>query len=218
MCFDLYQHEEAEEDDISTFVTRCRYLVKNEKGEWVTIPTVEGMEYITDISGQYYEDTQTYTFELEMYLKPILRFWENENEVNDLRMYLFPLIWMQGESAEGSGEMVRQGLMWNYYPIKAGKLKNALLADYSYSPPWLPSIVHFCEDPKYTVPEETTVAATTVADVTTTEATEATSEVVATTTAASNTTKGCGATVIGLSFVPVLSATIACIKAKKKDD
>ena len=215
MCFDIYQHAEAEEDDISTFVTRCRYLVKNEKGEWVTIPTVEGMEYITDISGQYNEDTQTYTFELEMYLKPILRFWENENEVNDLRMYLFPLIWMQGESAEGSGEIVRQGLMWNYYPIKAGKLKNALLADYSYSPPWLPSIVHFCENPKYTTPEETMVAITTVADTTTEQTTPFVTDEP---NAPNDMAKGCGVTVLGASIAPFALAAIISVKAKKKDD
>ena len=84
MCFDLYQHKEAEEDDISTFTTRCRFLLKNEKGEWENLPTVEGMEYITDISGKYDEKTQVFTVELEMYLKPVLRFWNNELDLKDL--------------------------------------------------------------------------------------------------------------------------------------
>ena len=219
MCFDLYQHKEAEEDDISTFTTRCRFLLKNEKGEWENLPSVEGMEYITDISGKYDEKTQVFTVELEMYLKPVLRFWNNELDLKDIRLSMIPFVWMYGSPEGSSTEPVNQGIMWNYLPLKDQTLKSKFLSQYSYSPPWLANIVHFCEDPKYTTQSPVTTASTTVADITTAAVTTEPSvtSIEAQTTDATQKTSGCGAT-LALSAIPMMALTFVCVIKRKNDE
>ena len=226
MCFDLFQHPEAVEEDISTFNAKCRYLIKNEKGEWDNPPSVDGLEYITDISGKYDKTTEVFTVELEIYLDLLLEFWDNKLPLSEVRMLIYPFVWMHGESAPGAGDEVRQGLMWNYLKVSKSELPELvtkLYEDYNYQPPWLPHIVHFCEDPAFT----TTPPATTEPQVTTQKLepipfTSANPVVTTTnvTTAPATTAeeqKGCGST-LSVSMLPIAFITVGCLVAKKKKD
>ena len=218
MCFDLYQHPDAVEDDISTFNTKCRFLIKNDAGEWDSPPTVEGMEYITDISGRYDETTQVFTVELEMYLPFILEFWENELPLEQLRMSIMPFVWMYGESSKGAGDEIRQGIMWNYlHTSKAPGLKEAFIADGYYAPPFVPNIVHFCnEDGSVDSTAEMTTAELTTAVVTTqvTESTTVSQTTIVTSETMAN-ENGCSS-MVTVSEIALLGAAVAMLAVNKK--
>lgn len=223
MCFDIFQHPEAEADDISTFNTRCRFLIKNEKGEWENPPQADGLEYITDISGKYDESTQVFTVELEMYLKQLLRFWENDQPLEEVRMGIYPLIWMYGESTKGAGDTVQQGLLWNYYKVSNNqKLAAQFQKDYNYTPPWVPNIVHFCEDPAFTTtPPSTTEPNTTTGKLENPFTTERPFNTMPIATTTPETTvadqKGCGAT-LSVALIPLALAGVICLISKRKED
>ncbi len=219
MCFDIYQHPEAVEDDISTFNTKCRFLIKNDAGEWDNPPTVEGLEYITDISGRYDESTQVFCVELEIYLPYMLEFWENELPLEDVRMCIMPFVWMYGESSKGAGDEIRQGIMWNYlYTSNITAVKEAFLADYSYAPPFVPNIVYFCAEGKTS--QSTTTAEVTTAPVTeavTTSATETTTESQTTSEVTDSTNNGgCASSVASpiIALIGLISASTAIKKRK----
>ena len=221
MCFDIYQHPEAVEDDISTFNTKCRFLIKNDAGEWDGPPTVEGLEYITDISGRYDESTQIFCVELEIYLPYILEFWENDLPLEDVRMSIMPFVWMYGESANGAGDEIRQGIMWNYlYTSKMTELKEAFLADHSYAPPFVPNIVHFCAEGKTSQSSTTTAEVTTspVTETATTSATETATDIQTTPEITDGENNGgCASSVASpiVALIGVLSASTAIRKRKR---
>jgi hypothetical protein len=224
MCFDIWQHQDSVEEDISTFKCTCRYLIKNAAGEWENPPAVDGLTYITDISGRYDESTQVFTVELEIYLKQMLDFWNNDLPLEDVRMCLYPFVRMYGESQKGAGDVINQGIIWNYLKVDStSELASEFKKDYNYAPPWIPNIVHFCEDPALT----TTAPATSQTPTTTTnsasEPLTSAPPVVTTdnaTTAIETTVadqKGCGAA-ISAAVIPLALAGIACLVTKKKKD
>ena len=227
MCFDLYQHRDAVEDDTSTFNTKCRFLVKDDNGAWISQPSVDGIEYITDISGRYDEKTQVFTVELELYLGFLLEYWENDLPLEELRLSIMPFVWMYGESSKGAGDVIRQGILWSYLPKSELGDTNALLkSQYSYEAAFHPHIVHFCEDPRYTtatqIPttEVTTMVPTTV--LTTTEAPATTESTITQQTTADVTTvadgSGCGGAITISAFVTLTSALTVCAVGQRKKE
>jgi hypothetical protein len=148
-------------------------------------------------------------------------------------MYWAPYARYYGELAQGSGDVVCQGILWCYLKGEADpNIKMNFVLDYpeiSYygNPMFFPHIVHFCEEPEPTTPAPTTTAAPTTPAPTTTKAatTKAATTVAANATtaaAAAATTaaekSGCGSTVAlsALALVPMLGAAV--VFGKKRED
>ena len=136
------------------------------------------------------------TLEAAFKIHPILDYWNNENELEDVRLYFFPLINMGGNSSKGASDgPLYQGRIAHYFDTsRDSQIKLDFVIDHpeiTYWFDWAPHIVNFCEEPipkteEPTTPEPTcvihdctttvtklessplTTAATTTADIVTT--------------------------------------------------
>jgi hypothetical protein len=207
-------------------------------GGWDWDEKLDLATFYNEGAFSYDEETQIVTIEISVKLDAIKEWWGNELDLEETRMYYAPYARYYGESVEGAGDVVCQGILWCYLRGDVSTdLKMNFVLDYpdiSYwgSPMMFPHIVHFCEEPEPTTPApteattdaivgetttETTTKATTTAKATTAAATDAP----AATTAAPATTeaeKGCGGTIAlsALALVPMLGAAV--VFGKKKED
>ena len=219
-------------DDVKT---RANPGWKNDDGSWGTPNPVTFNDHVGDRSLGYNQTTQVATLEVAFKIQPILDYWNNTNDIEDARLYLFLIHLMRGDSGEGKndGPTNEQGYLWFYFnALSDPNIKMNFILDYpecSYWMDWEPYIVHFCEKPAETTVAPTTTAEPTTAAPTTTKAatTKTVTAVAATTvadattvaaTTAAEATKGCGSTVAltTLALVPMLGAAV--VFGKKKED
>ena len=219
-------------DDVKT---RANPGWKNDDGSWGTPNPVTFNDHVGDRSLGYDKTTQIATLEVAFKIQPILDYWNNTNDIEDARLYLFLIHLMRGDSGEGKndGPTNEQGYLWFYFnALSDPSIKMNFILDYpecSYWMDWEPYIVHFCEKPaETTVAPTTTAEPTTAAPTTTKAATTKTVTAVAATTDAPTvttaeatavaTTKGCKSTVAltALALVPMLGAAV--VFGKKKED
>ena len=208
---------------------------KAEDGGWNWSEKLEAATFYNEGSFSYDETTQILTIEISVKLNAIKEWWGNELDLEETRMYWAPYARYYGESVEGAGDTVCQGILWCYLKGEADpNIKMNFVLDYpdiSYygNPMFFPHVVHFCEKPvettvapTTTAEATTTVAATTTAAATTKAATTVAATTVADATAAATTAaeakKGCGSTVAlsALALVPMLGAAV--VFGKKRED
>ena len=210
---------------------------KAEDGGWNWSEKLAVEDYCKAASCSYNESTQILSIEMSIDLVKVKEWWGNDLDLEDVRMYWAPYGAFYGESVEGAGDTVCQGLLWCYLKGEADtNIKLGFLLDYpeiTYwgGPMFFPHIVHFCEEPEPTTPAPTTTAApTTTPEPTTAAPTTAkpttaapttaapTDAPVATTTAAPKDEGGCGGTIAlsALALVPMLGAAV--VFGKKKED
>ena len=225
--------------------TRVNPSWKNDDGAWGTPKTVSVNDHVGDRSLGYNSTTQVATLEVAFKIQPILDYWENENDIEDARLYFFLIHSMRGDSGNGmnDGPNLEQGYFWFYFNAMSDtSIKMNHILDYpetSYWMDWEPYIIHFCERPVETTTEATTTEATTTEATTVTEPIATTTAAITTekpadkttaattaasveaTTAAPATTaeeKGCGGAIAlsALALLPVLGA--ATVIGKRKED
>ena len=206
---------------------------KNEDGSWNSSEKLSTDTFYNEGTFSYDETTQICTIEISVKLGAIKEWWGNDMDLEDARMYYAPYARYYGESVQGAGDVVCQGILWCYLRGDADQnIKMNFVLDYpelSYwgNPMMFPHIVHFCEEPEPTTPAPTTTAAPTSAPATTTKAPTAakttTAAVADATTAAPAATtaeakSGCGSTVAlsALALVPMLGAAV--VFGKKKEN
>ena len=216
-------------------LTRANPGWKNDDGSWGTPNPVTFNDHVGDRSLGYDQTTQIATLEVAFKIQPILDYWNNTNEIEDARLYLFLIHLMRGDSGSGKndGPANEQGYLWFYFnALSDPNIKMNFILDYpecSYWMDWEPYIVHFCEKPATTTTvAPTTVATTTIAATTKTNTTKAQTTTAAATTAAPAattaeatavaTTKGCGSTVAltAIALVPMLGAAV--VFGKKREN
>lgn len=209
---------------------------KNDDGSWKAKSGKKFDDFVAteDKSISYNEETNILTCEVAINLESFLEFWGNEQELEDLRLYIFIVLNCYGDSAEGADDgPLYQGYIWHYLD---SNLDNKLRMNFTLSYPeisyWMeffPHVIHFCEEPEETTTPPTSATTTTVTKKvtmppvpsTTTEApTEAPTDApkTDTTTKAAEKEKGCGSTVAlsALAIVPMLGAAV--VFGKKKED
>ena len=206
---------------------------KAEDGSWNWAEKLDAATFYNEGSFSYDETTQILTIEISVKLNAIKEWWGNTLDLEETRMYWAPYARYYGELAQGSGDVVCQGILWCYLKGEADpNIKMNFLLDYpeiSYwgGPHFFPHIVHFCEKPAETTPAPTTTAEPTTPAPTTTKAPTAaktttaaagdatTAAPAAATTAAKG---GCGSTVAlsALALVPMLGAAV--VFGKKRED
>ena len=205
---------------------------KNEDGSWMSpSPSFEFNDHVGDRSMSWDEANGILTLEVVFHIQPILDYWLNEQEIEDARLFFFPIVQMHGDSAEGMADgPLAQGNLWFYFNKNAdSSIKMNFVLDYpetSYWMNWEGHIIHFCKEPDPTTAPPTTTAAPTSAPAKTTKAPTAakttTAAVDATTAAPAATTaeakSGCGSTVAlsALALVPMLGAAV--VFGKKRED
>ncbi len=208
---------------------------KNEDGSWMSpAPAWEFDDHVGDRSMSWDEERGVLTLEVVFHTQAILDYWLNEQEIEDARLYFFPIVQMHGDSAEGMADgPLAQGNLWFYFNKASDpNIKMNYVLDYpetSYWMNWEGHIIHFCKEPDPTTPPPTTTAAPTEPPKTTTKApaktttaaaTTTAAEAAATTTVAATTEKasGCGSTVAlsALALVPMLGAAV--VFGKKRED
>ena len=226
-CFDIQMHEEAEEGDTTTLKARCRYFMKKDNGEWENDPATDGMLYINDISLAHDDQTDITTVEVAFDLYYLMKEVGNELPLNEVRIYFIPFVYMYGESNIGAGDVVCQGILWNYlHSSNISNLKPQFLTDYpgiTYWPSFVPNIVHFCSDPKFTTTASTTVTTTvTTAEITEIKTTtqEPTQGVIESTSTNADATNdgGCSGE-LAISVLPLVGALcVAFVKYSKKEE
>ncbi len=178
MCFDMYMHENAVEGDITTLKTKCRSFIKLDNGAWGDNSSVDGSMYIDGASFIHDDKTDITTVEAAIDITPQIEFWGNEQPLGEIRMYFIPFVYMYGESVKGAGDVISQGILWNYLPSdEISALKSQFAAAYPEATYWssmVPNIVHFRSESDIpqaaqTTAEITTEITTTIADATTAE-------------------------------------------------
>lgn len=209
---------------------------KNDDGSWKAKSGKGFDDFVAteDKSISYDKNTNILTCEVAINLEAFLEFWGNDQELENLRLYIFLVLNCYGDSSEGANDGPKyQGYIWHYMDSGLDpNLKMNFVLDYpesSYFMEFFPHIIHFCEEPEPTTPAPTTTAAPTtpapttkpvIAPKATTTANvtdEATTNAPAATTA-ENAKKGCGATVAlsALALLPMLGAAV--VLEKKKDN
>ncbi len=207
---------------------------------WVSpAPSFEFEEHVGERSLAWDKDNGVLTLEVEFNIQPMLDYWHNELEVEEVRLAFFPLYMMYGDSAKGAADgPIKQGELW--FRFNEGlnpMIKMDFVLDYldsSYWLGWTGHIIHFCEEPEPTTPAPTTTEAPTEPPVTTTKKPDAATTTKpaddgttaaptdAATTAAATTEapkkEGCGGTIAltALALVPMLGAAV--VFGKKKED
>ena len=150
ICFDIEESEETEGEA----VVKARFLIKNYDGTWKPIVNNDGSEFVREASARYNKDTGCFAVEAEFDLVKLMSYFENDNAIEDARMYFTPYIMMYGESEAGAGDVVCQGVLWNYLPSNINnEIKLRFMIDYPdrlYYPTFFPNIVHFCDKPDVT--------------------------------------------------------------------
>ena len=221
-------------DDVKT---RANPGWKNDDGSWGTPNPVDFNTHVGERSLGYDSESQVATLEVAFDIQAILDYWNNDNDIEDARLYFFLIHLMRGDSGSGKndGPNLEQGYLWFYFnAMSDSNIKMNFILDYpecSYWMDWEPYIIHFCEKPAETTPPPTTTAPPTTAPITTTKAATTTSKPittaaptdapVATTTVAPATTApkdGCGSTVAlsALALIPMLGAAV--VFGKKRED
>ena len=209
---------------------------KNDDGSWMSpAPQFEIEDHIDERSLHWDETRGILTLEVVYNIQAILDYWQNEQAIEDARLYFFPIVQMRGDSAEGAADgPLDQGYLWFYFNKAAdANIKMNYVLDYpetSYWMDWEGHIIHFCERPAETTAAPTTTAAltpaesTTAAPTTKAATTKAATTVAATTvadaaaTTAAEAAKGCKSTVAlsALALVPMLGAAV--VFGKKRED
>ena len=206
---------------------------KNEDGSWMSpSPSFEFDDHVGDRSMSWDEANGILTLEVVFHIQPILDYWLNEQDIEDARLFFFPIVQMHGDSAEGMADgPLNQGNLWFYFNKSAdASIKMNFVLDYpetNYWMNWEGHIIHFCKEPDPTTAPPTTTAAPTSAPAKTTKAPTAAKTTTAavadaTTAAAAATTvaekSGCGSTVAlsALALVPMLGAAV--VFGKKRED
>ena len=219
-------------DDGSVVIELANFK-KNEDGSWNNSEKQLPENYNCVGSSSYDATTQILTIEVSIDLNKVKEWFGNDMDLEDARMYWSAYARYYGESVQGAGDEVCQGILWCYLRGNADQnIKMNFVLDYpelSYwgNPMMFPHIVHFCEEPEPTTPAPTTTAAPTSAPATTTKAPTAakttTAAVADATTAAPAATtaeekSGCGSTVAlsALALVPMLGAAV--VFGKKRED
>ncbi len=138
---------------------------KNDDGSWATAPSVIFDEHVGDRSLSWNEADGIITLEAAFKIQPILDYWNNENELEDARLYFFPLINMGGDSAKGASDgPLYQGRIAHYFDTsRDSQIKLDFTIDHpdiSYWFNWAAHIVHFCDEPIPTTEPPTTPAPT----------------------------------------------------------
>ena len=224
------------EEDATTGETKLgmSQFFKNADGSW---EASRGLTYdmFMDATVSYDETTQIFLFEGVFNVPAMMEQWpDNQNAIEDVRMYFNPMLRMQGGSAAGATDgPIEQGYVWHYMGIVPAEVKMNFTLDYPEESYWggmFPNIVHFCEKPAETTAAPTTTAEPTTAAPTTTAAattkaattvaatTVADATAAATTAAATDAAKGCKSTVAlsALALVPMLGAAV--VFGKKRED
>ena len=221
-CFDLYAHEDAEDGDITSLKTKCRYFIKKDNGEWDNPPASDAMMYVSGASICHDDKSDITTIEVAFDLYFLAKELGNELDLKDIRMYFFPFVYMYGESVSGKGDVASQGILWCYLKSDyIANLKPQFVNDYPDSTYWssiVPNIVHFCADPATTtIPDITAPQSTTavlpVTDTVTTQGSEGTESQ----TTATSDSKGCtgSVTLSAVAIIPML--LIGFVNVKKED-
>ena len=207
---------------------------KNEDGSWMSpAPQFEWTDHVGDTSLAWDATRGILTLEVVFHIQPILDYWQNEQNIEDARLYFFPIVKMRGDSAEGKADgPLDQGYLWFYFnAVSNPEIKMNFTLDYpetNYWMNWEGHIIHFCKEPDPTTPAPTTTGAPTTPAPATTKAPTAaktttaapaadatTAAPAAATTAAKG---GCGSTVAlsALALVPMLGAAV--VFGKKRED
>ena len=217
-CFDMYGHAGAEDDDITTLTTKCRYFIKKDNGDWENPSPSDGMMYISGASIRHDDNSDITTIEVAFDIYFLAKEMGNDLDLKDIRMYFFPFVYMYGESVEGKGDVTSQGILWCYlHGDEILSLKSQFAKDYPQSTYWanvVPSIVHFCSEPSTTEPDVTTAVATTEPNTTTPMVTDI-SVTASQQSEVTQEAKGCSADVMisAMAIVPMIS--IAFLNKKK---
>ena len=221
-CFDMYAHANAESDDITTLTTKCRIFNKKDNGDWDNPPATDGMLYISGASMRHDDTTDITTLEVAFDIYFLAKEMGNELDLKDMRVYLFPFVYMYGESVRGKGDVVNQGVLWCYLKSDyIASLKTQFAKDYPEATYWssiVPNIIHFCSDPA--TANESATAVTTMADattvaVTTAEITKNDANTNAVTTVASG---GCSSSLALLPLAGIPAFSVVLIKIKREEE